>query len=83
MFRQSVFGRLAGYEDVNDASRFSRDPVMRLIIGQKGLDSFDASESPTGWFQIGTLACQKTLLHWLILAASGLTGFSGCADIPI
>src|ERR1700746_3928364 len=27
--RQSVFGRLAGYEDVNDADRPGRDPAMR------------------------------------------------------
>lgn len=33
MFRQSVFGRLAGYEDVNDAGRLARDPVMRAITG--------------------------------------------------
>ena len=25
MFRQSVYGRLAGYEDVNDAERLARD----------------------------------------------------------
>jgi hypothetical protein len=29
MFRQSVFGRLAGYEDVNDAERLRYDPAMR------------------------------------------------------
>lgn len=29
MLRQSVFGRLAGYEDVNDADRLGRDPAMR------------------------------------------------------
>jgi hypothetical protein len=28
LFRQSVFGRLAGYEDVNDAERLARDPAM-------------------------------------------------------
>jgi len=27
--RQSVFGRLAGYEEVNDADRLGRDPPMR------------------------------------------------------
>jgi hypothetical protein len=29
MLRQSVFGRLAGYEDVNDAERLRYDPTMR------------------------------------------------------
>ena len=34
-FRQSVFGRLGGYGDVNDADRFSLDPVMRwIVVGQ-------------------------------------------------
>ena len=37
LLRQSVFGRLAGYEDVNDAARLSRDPVMRQIIGDEPL----------------------------------------------
>ena len=29
LLRQSVFGRLAGYDDVNDADRLSLDPVIR------------------------------------------------------
>src|ERR1019366_5209553 len=29
MLRQSVFGRLAGYEDVNDGVRLRHDPAMR------------------------------------------------------
>ena len=28
-FRQSLFGRLGGYDDVNDADRLGRDPAMR------------------------------------------------------
>ena len=30
LLRQSVFGRLAGYEDVNDADRLCRDPAIAL-----------------------------------------------------
>ncbi len=33
-----MFGRLAGYEDVNDAERLSRDPTMRTIVNCKGPD---------------------------------------------
>ena len=29
LFRQAVYGRLAGYQDVNDAERLAHDPVMR------------------------------------------------------
>src|SRR5262249_18206943 len=35
LLRQSVFGRLAGYEDVNDADRLRHDPAMRWIVGGK------------------------------------------------
>ena len=31
LVRQSVYSRLAGYEDVNDAERLSQDPAFRLI----------------------------------------------------
>jgi hypothetical protein len=33
LLRQSAFGRLAGYEDVNDAERLRHDPAMRWIVG--------------------------------------------------
>ena len=33
LLRQAVYGRLAGYEDVNDAERLARDPAMRPIVG--------------------------------------------------
>jgi hypothetical protein len=33
--RQSVYSRLAGYEDVNDAERLSQDPAFRLIGSRK------------------------------------------------
>ena len=31
LLRQSIYSRLAGYEDVNDAGRLSQDPAFRLI----------------------------------------------------
>src|SRR5262249_60339256 len=34
---QSVFGRLAGYEDVNDAERLRDDPAMRWVVVGKGV----------------------------------------------
>jgi len=35
--RQSVFGWLAGYEDVNDAERLRRDPAMRWVVGDRAI----------------------------------------------
>ena len=35
LLRQSIYGRLAGYEDVNDAERLSQDPTFRLIGSEK------------------------------------------------
>src|SRR5215831_14760911 len=35
LLRQSVYSRLAGYEDVNDAERLSHDPTFRLISSEK------------------------------------------------
>ena len=36
--RQSVYSRLAGYEDVNDAERLSQDPAFRLIGSERVLE---------------------------------------------
>ncbi len=35
LVRQSIYSRLAGYEDVNDAERLSQDPAFRLIGSRK------------------------------------------------
>ena len=47
-FRQSVFGRLGGYDDVNDADRLSLDPVMRWIVGGHAVTKQAASSSQMG-----------------------------------
>ena len=55
-FRQSLFGRLGGYEDVNDAERLGRDPAMRWIIGGKAVERQAASTSQMGRFETELLA---------------------------
>jgi hypothetical protein len=49
-FRQSVFGRLGGYDDVNDADRLSLDPVMRWIVGGKARRKTGRFSQPDGTF---------------------------------
>ncbi len=55
-FRQSVFGRLGGYDDVNDADRLSLDPVMRWIVGGRAVAKQAASTSQMGRFETEVLA---------------------------
>src|SRR5271156_6730779 len=51
LLRQSVFGRLAGYEDVNDADRLCRDPAMRWVVGDRAIVGTAASASQMGRFE--------------------------------
>ncbi|MDA8575194.1 IS1380 family transposase [Alphaproteobacteria bacterium] len=56
LFRQSTFGRLGGYEDVNDADRLGRDPAMRWIVGGRAVAKQAASASQMGRFETEFLA---------------------------
>jgi hypothetical protein len=61
LLRQSVFVRLAGYEDVNDADRLAHDPAMRAVVGRGGLDRRAASTSQMGRFETGWLTGEANL----------------------
>jgi hypothetical protein len=62
MLRQSVFGRLAGYEDVNDADRLGRDPAMRWIVGGRAVAKQAASTSQMGRFETEVLTRAENLV---------------------
>jgi hypothetical protein len=53
--RQAVFGRLTGYEDVNDAGRLRRDPAMRWVVGDRAITEAAASASQMGRFETAWL----------------------------
>src|SRR6266702_745504 len=61
LLRQSVFGRLAGYEDVNDADRLARDPAMRWVVGGRAVHNCAASASRMGRFETEWLASEENL----------------------
>ena len=61
LLRQSVYSRLAGYEDVNDAERLSVDPVMRAITGKKEQGQQVARTNTMGCFEADILLQQENL----------------------
>ena len=69
LLRQSIFSRLAGYEDTNDADRTSIDPSMRYIVGGRARTRQAASTSQMGLFETEVLTQARNL--------SSLTDLSG------
>ncbi len=61
LLRQSIFSRLAGYEDVNDADRLCRDPVMRQLVGGRAVKAGAASASAMGRFETEMLTRLENL----------------------
>ena len=61
LLRQSIYSRLAGYEDVNDAERLSVDPVMRAITGKKDKNKHAASANTMGRFETEILTQRENL----------------------
>jgi len=58
LLRQSVYTRLAGYEDVNDAQCLSIDPAMRAVAGKK---KNAASVNTIGRFEIDILTLRENI----------------------
>jgi hypothetical protein len=61
LLRQSIFSRLARYEDVNDADRLCRDPVMRQLVGGRAVKRGAASASAMGRFETEMLTRPENL----------------------
>ena len=61
LLRQSIYSRLAGYEDVNDAERLSVDPVLRAITGKKAPNQQAASVNTMGRFETELLTQRENL----------------------
>ena len=70
LLRQSIYRRLAGYEDVNDAERLSIDPAMRHVVGGRASqpEKQAASTSEVGRFETDTLSTKCNLTALLNLS---------------
>jgi hypothetical protein len=56
LFRQSIYSRLAGYEDTNDAERLAEDPTFRLLASRERRETSVAFTSTLHWFETDVLA---------------------------
>lgn len=61
LLRQSLYSRLAGYEDTNDAERLAVDPAMRQVVGGRATEHTGASTSQMGRFETEVLTQPKNL----------------------
>ena len=62
LLRQSVYSRLAGYEDLNDAVRLAADPIFRLIGSPTRWDRSAALTSTLQWFETELLTREEHLV---------------------
>ena len=62
LLRQSVYSRLAGYEDLNDAVRVSADPTFCLIGSPARWDRGGALTSTLHWFETDLLTRAENLV---------------------
>ena len=61
LLRQSIYSRLAGYEDTNDAERLCVDPAMRHVVGGRATEHTAASTSQVGRFETEVLTQASNL----------------------
>ena len=61
LLRQSIYSRLAGYDDTNDAERLAVDPAMRHVAGGRAVERSAASTSVMSRFETEILTQPKNL----------------------
>lgn len=79
LLRQSVYSRLAGYEDVNDAERLAVDPAMRHVVGGRASrpDKQGASTSEVGRFETEMLSAKRNLKQLIDLSGAWIDRVHG------
>src|SRR5437867_4935627 len=55
LLRQSIYSRLAGYEDTNDAERLAEDPTFRMLASRERRETSVALTSTLHWFETEVL----------------------------
>jgi len=81
LVRQAVLGRLAGYEDTNDADRLRVDPAMRHVVGGRARELLGASTSEMSRFETEFLARRENILALMDLCGSWIDRVNERADL--
>jgi hypothetical protein len=81
LLRQSVYSRIAGYEDANDAKRLSQDPTFRLIGSEKTWERGAALTSRLQSFETEVLT-QEENFAGLVALNRELIGKAEAVDSP-
>ena len=61
LLRQSVYSRLAGYEDVTDANQLRNDPALRAVLSERAFEKNGSSEGTVGRFETEILTAGNNL----------------------
>jgi Transposase DDE domain group 1 len=61
LLTQSIYSRLAGYHDTNDAERHCQDPAMRVIVGWQDSERKGASTSEMGRLETELMTQESNL----------------------
>ena len=59
LFRQSIYSRLAAYEDTNDAERLAEDPTFRMLASRERRETSVALTSTLQWFETEVLGDER------------------------
>jgi len=81
LLRRVVYGRLAGYEDVNEAERLRVDPAMRRVVGGRANTKGAASTSEMSRFETEWLSSRENLAALINLPGAWIDSVQECASL--